>query len=90
MFGERKLQQLQLKTIICVVLLSSFLIYKFMQMDTLLLKAPLLKHGIITPQSSATHILILITDNSQFNSTNGVSAGNGSSNNPYIIENWFN
>ena len=40
------------------------------------------------PSELIKHSPINITNNSQFNSTNGVRFGNGSKNNPYIIENW--
>jgi len=32
---------------------------------------------------------ILILDDSEFNTTNGVTSGNGTIGNPYIIENWY-
>ncbi|MGA1873316.1 MAG: NosD domain-containing protein [Thermoplasmatota archaeon] len=42
--------------------------------------------GTETQQPAASHDRIVINSNSEFTSDNGVSAGNGSAGNPYIIE----
>ena len=52
------------------------------------LQIPITNGDLSAPSALSNHNEISITNDSQFNTTNGMVSGNGSEGNPYIIENW--
>jgi parallel beta-helix repeat protein len=75
MKSRAKLKTIVLVAILCLTNLPFLLI-------------PTATSDLINPSVLQWHSPIIINGNSQFNSTNGVVAGDGTENNPYIIENW--